>query len=315
MKAPFPWFGGKSRAASVIWERFGDVKNYVEPFFGSGAVLLARPHKPRIETVNDIDGFVCNAWRSIKMDPEETARWADQPVFENDLHARHVWLKERREELASRLEADPDYHDVKIAGWWLWGLAVWIGSGFCGESRSRPWVVVDGRLVRNGGANGVTRQLVQLGGAGRGVCCQSAELTAWFDALAARLKRVRVCCGDWARVLGPAVTFYHGLSGVLLDPPYDVDGTDYGRSSKGISSAVREWALDNGDNPELRIALCGYVDEGHADLMPESWECAKWRASGGYNNMGDGANRKRERIWFSPACLKAEGPLFARMTG
>jgi len=38
-----PWFGGKSRAAHLVWAAFGDVSNYVEPFFGSGAVLLAVP--------------------------------------------------------------------------------------------------------------------------------------------------------------------------------------------------------------------------------------------------------------------------------
>ena len=41
--APFPYFGGKSRIAHLVWERFGDVPNYVEPFAGSLAVLLGRP--------------------------------------------------------------------------------------------------------------------------------------------------------------------------------------------------------------------------------------------------------------------------------
>lgn len=48
LKAPFPYFGGKSRVASIVWERFGDIANYVEPFFGSGAMLIARPSVPRI---------------------------------------------------------------------------------------------------------------------------------------------------------------------------------------------------------------------------------------------------------------------------
>jgi hypothetical protein len=47
------WFGGKSRAAELVWSRLGDIGNYVEPFAGSLAVLLARPHEPRIETIND----------------------------------------------------------------------------------------------------------------------------------------------------------------------------------------------------------------------------------------------------------------------
>ncbi len=67
--APFPWFGGKSKVAAPIWERLGPVSNYVEPFFGSGAVLLQRPQPfTGPETINDADGFVANAWRAIARD-------------------------------------------------------------------------------------------------------------------------------------------------------------------------------------------------------------------------------------------------------
>ena len=55
LKAPFPWFGGKSRIAPEVWDRFGAVDNYVEPFAGSLAVLLGRPTVPQTETVNDLD--------------------------------------------------------------------------------------------------------------------------------------------------------------------------------------------------------------------------------------------------------------------
>ena len=48
LRAPFPWMGGKSRAAPIIWRGFGpDVVNYVEPFAGSLAALLGRPNGPR----------------------------------------------------------------------------------------------------------------------------------------------------------------------------------------------------------------------------------------------------------------------------
>ena len=40
--------------------------------------------------------------------------------------------------------------------------------------------------------------------------------------------------------------------------------------------------------------------------MPGEWECIKWKAGGGYNNLGDGKNRERERIWFSPGCRRLE---------
>jgi site-specific DNA-adenine methylase len=40
LDAPFPWFGGKRQVAAELWRRFAGIANYVEPFFGSGAVLL-----------------------------------------------------------------------------------------------------------------------------------------------------------------------------------------------------------------------------------------------------------------------------------
>lgn len=45
LKAPFPWFGGKSRVAPIVWDRFGDVPNYVEPFLYHHGDLLAAVEK------------------------------------------------------------------------------------------------------------------------------------------------------------------------------------------------------------------------------------------------------------------------------
>jgi hypothetical protein len=321
MKAPFPWFGGKSHAAELIWSRFGDCANYVEPFAGSLAVLFARPHWPftatRVETVNDIDAYIVNFWRALQRDPDGVCEAADGPVFECDLHAKHSWLHRQ----AERIEAgkvDPDYFDSRVAGYWAWGLSSWIGDSFCRPTPQasvphlgNPGMGVNRQLPHLGLGKGVNRKLPHLGDPGMGddpeavpggCADRRARLLDYFHQLADRLRGVRVCCGDWTRVLGPSPTHRLGLTGVLLDPPYDVDGTDYGVDSSGISGAVRAWAKANGDNPLLRIAMCGYVDEKHGDDLP-GWECVAWRAGGGYNNCGDGENRKRERIWFSPACI------------
>ena len=336
LKSPFPWFGGKSKVADVVWQAFGDVRNYVEPFFGSGAVLLGRPRPfDGIETVNDIDGLLANFWRAIKSDPDAVAKWADWPVNENDLHARHSWLVNIKQDFVAKLEGDPDFFDAKVAGWWVWGICAWIGSGWC--SGSGPWKVVDAKLVHLGDAGrGVKRQLVHLRNAGRGVNRQSVHLgnkgankilrkdidgvTSWFIALSERLHRVRVCCGDWQRVCGPTPTFLQGLTGVFLDPPYaDTAERDevYTHDDQQVAHAVAEWAIANGENPLLRIALCGYEGER---AMPERWREYTWEAQGGYEHQGKEAsgNRNKERIWFSPACLplvETQPNMFERKVG
>lgn len=309
LRSPFPWFGGKSRVSSLVWDRFGDVPNYVEPFFGSGAVLLGRPHAAHTETVNDLDCMVANFWRALQNDPEAVADAADRPVNEADQHAIHLWLVTRKE-FRERMKTDIDYYDPMIAGRWAWGQCIWIGSGWC--SVQLPHLGDAGKGVHRklphlgNAGTGLNRQLPHLGDASVGGCGET-PIRIYMVELAKRLRRVRISCGDWNRVCGPSVTFKHGITGVFLDPPYadtaerhdDIYSTD----SNDVAHKVREWAIENGENKELRIALCGYDGE-HA--MPNSWDCIAWKGRGGYGSQGNGSGREnadRERIWFSPYCL------------
>jgi hypothetical protein len=368
MKAPFPWFGGKSRCAHMVWQRFGNVPNYVEPFFGSGAVLLARPHPPRTETINDKDCYVANFWRATRQDPEQVARHADWPVNEADLHARHLWLVEQAD-FRARMMRDPDYFDARIAGWWVWGISQWIGSGWCSRPewmgrflprtsrgiqtdaynqrpnltrtrdisasnnwKKRPSLERGGRgisrmgqwqtrpfLTGSNGVHALRGQLPQLSGSGsgsgRGVLSRavSKNLLEYMMALSDRLRRARVCCGDWQRILGPSPTSCIGVTAVFLDPPYSAgaqrDPSIYNHDSLEVGADVARWALANGANPRLRIALCGYEGE---HKMPRAWICVPWKANGGYGNQSHGTGRSnagRERIWFSPHCLRPEEQL------
>lgn len=319
--------------AHRVWERFGDVPNYVEPFAGSLAVMLARPHEPRTETVNDLDCFIANFWRAVRTAPEEVARWADWPINEADLHSRHRWLV-GQEEFREKLKTDPDFFDAKIAGWWVWGISCWIGSGWCAKPEWRPRVAanqsgihrkrprlsgysdagVHSRNPRNAGPE-IWRKRPELKRGQRGCLSVSVDINEWMFALANRLRRVRVCCGDWQRVLGRSPTECVGLTGIFLDPPYAMEERDSGlylADAKELSVTVREWAVQNGSNPMFRIALCGYEGEHE---MPEDWGVVRWKTNGGNANASNGRgvlNAGRERIWFSPHCLGPASPeLFA----
>ena len=371
-KSPYPYFGGKSTVADVIWDRFGaDVANFVDPFFGSNAVLLGRPGwhpgQTYFETLNDKSAYIANFWRAIMYDPEQTAFYADWPSNENDLHARHIWLVNEKESLRDRVEGDPEFFDAKVAGWWVWGMANWLGSGFC-EGKG-PWNVQDGILVRadrkgvkriipslghsgqvverrivhfGDKGRGINRQMVHLGNRGinrqmvhlgnRGINRQSVffgdsdncnpnngacGIYNWFGALSERLRRVHIASGDWKRVLAPTPTIHLGTTAVLLDPPYagsaGRDKNLYEHEDLNIAHDVRKWALENGDSPMFRIAVCGYESEDYN--FPSTWESYAWKAKGGFGNQRgkrgkDNANR--ERIWFSPHCNKPKAGWIAR---
>lgn len=309
MRAPYPYFGGKSAVADVLWQAFGrDVPNFIDPFFGSMAVLLSRPGGPgKIETVNDKACQLANFWRAVKAAPEAVAEWCDRPVNECDMHAVHGWLVKRLAEIEPQLRADPDYFDAKVAGWWVWGMCAWVGDGWCKQvgNTKRPHIAGLGR-----GVNRTWHDRLPPWNTSD----DQPTCLGWFNALSARMRGVRVTCGDWKRVLGPSVLGQGKWSGgrrpcaVLLDPPYDTSmraGGIYHHDERGVAAEVRRWAIENGEDPDLRIALCGLEGE-HA--MPGSWTMHRWSAPRGH--AGDSNdNRVREVIWFSRGC-QAQASMF-----
>jgi DNA adenine methylase len=312
LEAPFVYFGGKSAIAQQVWAWLGpDVGNYVEPFFGSGAVLLGRPgYDPdrHLETITDKDALVANCWRALQADPSQVARYADWPVNETDLEARHHWLNGEKEGLQARLVADPAYYDAQSAGWWIWGQSCWVGSDWC--TGRGPHVRLGGQVVlRPPGYTGpgVYRKRPQLRHAGQGVQKRSRpDLVAWFRDLQQRLRRVRVCYGDWQRILDPTPTTRQGVTAGFFDPPYAKnrrDPTLYPVDAD-ISQEVHAWCLQHGENPLWRIVLCGLGDE-HDRLLAHGWQKWTWVTNGGYGLTGQGrgrANRALEACWRSPHC-------------
>lgn len=312
-------------------------------------------------------------------------------VHNCDLHARHLWLV-RQESMRERVIADPEFCDCRAAGYWVWGLSCWIGSGWCDVDRydrrgrdstdqKRPNMTSNKGVNRNmedadfvvkkkrphmSSAQGINRNLddadfsvpsqLPLMNCGSGVnrnlddmddfvvtkkipqidsvrgvhtlqgshqdapgtIDEPSRLRTYFRALQARLQGVRVACGDWTRVLGPCVTTEHGITAVFLDPPYstaaDRDPKLYNHENLTIATDVRQWAIEAGKSKLFRIALCGYESE-HA--LPGDWECVEWKAGKGYSTKAGkatvGGNRFKERVWFSPHCVKPVDryPLFA----
>jgi len=287
LRAPFPWFGGKSRIASAVWEALGDVPNYVEPFFGSGAVLLARPHSPRFETVNDLDGMVSNFWRSVQSSPASVIAAADRPVNETDLRAITRELAARRAGLPELLAQNYLAHDAEIAGLWCWALCAGVPGNVL---RYRSEGTASALVYGNHHGDGVRR---------------NSDWKSEILALANRLRLVRVLCGDWSRTVTLSTLFgdrsRQSVCGVFLDPPYAEGDKDcYHHNDQALSAQVRTWAIENGDNQKLRIVLCGHSDEHQ---MPASWRSVDWHRGTGWSGNSDAKDRRTcERLWLSPHC-------------
>jgi DNA adenine methylase len=328
--SPFPYFGGKRTVAADVWLRLGTPAQYIEPFCGSAAMLLAAPQPAPLEVICDGSGFIANFWRAVKHQPGATAEWADYPVSHIDLGARHGWLMAQRDRIGAELH-DPDWPgDAKVAGWWLWGQCCWIGSGWCewgraGTARGQcghgcpsdragtdatsagMGVQAIGKVPHAGNAGmGVQAigQVPHASDAGRGArLLTSTGRTAWrwLHELADRLERVRIVHGDWSRCLNNH--FGGDDTAVFLDPPYRAYERLYGVASP-VADAVAQWALDN---EHLRIALCGHV----GDYDMPGWIAVEW--SRGRLTYGGGKTTDSECVWYSPACDQHVGARQERM--
>jgi site-specific DNA-adenine methylase len=326
LKAPFPYFGGKGMIADVIWSYLGDVKQYIEPCVGSGAVLLKRPqtqHEKIYEIVNDSDGLLTNVWRAIKFAPDEVAWWCDWPVNHADLMARKKRLIENEQMLLSKLVDDDMFYDAKLAGYWVWAASCWIGSGLTrpnaipnlvrdtGIQSKIPYLNRDrgiqSQIPHLTGDQGIQSKIPQLGH-NRGVIAVTGnEVYDWLRYLSARLRRVKIVCGDWTRVCGGTWQAANSPVGMFFDPPYATEGRDkaiYHKESLTVAKDIEKWALVRGTDKRYRIVVAGYDDE-HASLIEAGWRVHAWSAQGGYgggDTRGD-VNRHRERLYISPHCL------------
>ena len=310
LEAPFPYFGGKTAIADRVWAALGQPGHYIEPFFGSGAVLLRRPGwtPDMTETVNDSDSFLCNVWRAIKYKPEETATWADWPVNHDDLRARRRVLVAKENYLRENLVADDMWCDPKLAGYWVWAASCWIGAGLT-RPNAIPHLSGKGMGVHKASIG----QIPQLGNKGNGVHKTTCgPIHDWFTKLSHRLRRVRVVCGDWTQICSGNWRGTHWSTvGVFFDPPYGVEDRRtniYHHDSTSIARDVEAWALGWGTKANHRIVVAGYEGE-YKGLIAAGWRVVEWSAAGGYGRIARGGkktrgqtNRHRERLFFSPHC-------------
>lgn len=87
MRAVAKYPGSKWSLADWIISKFPNHHSYLEPFFGSGAVLFNKP-RSNIETVNDLDSNVVNLFECIRDDPQRLARMIYMTPYAREVYER-----------------------------------------------------------------------------------------------------------------------------------------------------------------------------------------------------------------------------------
>lgn len=293
-QAPFPYAGGKRRVADLVWDHFREIHHYVEPFCGSAAVLLSRPGgapESGAETINDHNGLLINFWRAIKQSPQKVLEFAKAPPSAVELPARNERVRDHLGHLVDQLIDDPTWYHPQIAADWWYCISTAIGTR---------------ALFNDDEQMGPTKPF--LGAGGRGV--HASRINAdHLQQLADRLSGVRILCHDWTDCLTSGAIRHAGTPvGIFLDPPYEPEtyyDKVYDGDIDGVAEEVYEWAIEHGDDSDLRIAYCGYAETFE---FPDTWESFEWSAHGGHRHIGEDAEKTRhnERIWFSQHCRKQE---------
>lgn len=194
-----PWFGAKRTLAPHIVAELGDHAEYVEPFMGSAAVLLAKP-PAKLEVANDLHGGVTTLARVLR--DEEPAKRLHAMVYRT-LMSQGVF--DDAAELVEQADAGEDIDPVLVA--WAWLVVSWQGrNGTAGTTGAQKFTV---RFTTTGGSSIVRWRRV------------ADSIEAWHE----RLRWVAITQAD-AFELIDNLADRSGLA-IYADPPYLEKGASY----------------------------------------------------------------------------------------
>ena len=232
MRAIIKYPGSKWRIADWIISFFPDHHSYLEPFFGSGAVLFNK-ERSHIETINDLDGDVVNFFDWVKRDPERLAR--------------EIWLTPYSREIYHRAYGKPKGSLEQAVNFCI---RLNMGHGFRTSGGKVGWKVdIQGRersyAVKYW--NGMPEKIMEA---------------------AARLKEVQIECRPALDVIR-RFDFENVL--IYADPPYLLS-TRFGKQSREEMSEKDHIALLEAlRESRAKVILSGYENELYNKIL-EGWQ-------------------------------------------
>ena len=238
MKPILKYPGAKWRLSSWVIQHMPPHESYLEPYFGSGAVLFNK-QPARIETINDIDGEVVNFFRMCREYPDELA----------GAIALTPWAREERD---AAYCLDEELSDLERAR--RFAIKCWMTFGAF-PHKSNGWRHTTGKM-RDGGPDNP-----KLWARVPGCIAEAAE----------RLMQVQIENRPAVEVIqrhnGPEVLIY-------ADPPYvkqtrTASGNAYNHEMTDDDHITLLQALNKHNGSVL---LSGYDCELYQDILV-GWRC------------------------------------------
>jgi DNA adenine methylase len=227
--------GAKWRIADFILRHMPRHHSYLEPFFGSGAVLFRKAPAP-IETINDINGDVVNLFRVV-----QTKAAALAEVVAGIPYARQAY--------EDSLQSNPEASDVDRAARFL--TLVWQSYGTRADGGKCGWKKdIAGREAAYAMRNW-------------------NRLPSWIVAAAARLKQVQIEHRDALQLIRQ---FNHPKVLIYCDPPYmHVTRRCKSIYRREMDDEAHEELLDVLNKHCGSVMLSGYANELY-DAHLHGWE-------------------------------------------
>lgn len=229
--------GSKWNIAPQLVELIPEHHSYVEPFFGSGAVLFNKPVSD-IETINDLDHDVVNLFRCIQKDSERLARLVMTTPFSREEYERQF------EGCTSTLYAS---NFQRAAGFLI---KCWQGHGFRTNGYKVGW------------KNDV------VGREKAYALWNWYRLPDWIIDITERLRKVQI---ENRPALEVIERFNYTQVFMYLDPPY-VLGTRSGKQyMHEMTDAEHEELLQMILQSRAKIMISGYETDMYNDYL-SGWE-------------------------------------------
>ena len=261
MRRVLKYPGSKWNVAKQIISMIPEHHSYVEPFFGSGAVLFNKSESD-IETVNDLDWDVINLFQCIQENPEKLARLVMTTPYSRQMYDDSF----KDDPVAAMLLGADRYHKAC-----QFLVKCWQGHGFRTNGYKVGW-----------------RHDV-IGRESAYALWNWYRLPEWIIEIAERLRKVQIENRPALEVIN---RFNHEGVFMYLDPPYLL-GTRSGKQYKfEMQDAEHEAMLNELLQSKAKIMISGYDSEMYNEYLKD-WVRVEMRS------CAEHGKPRKEVVWMN----------------